>query len=150
MLNDKTQVILDLYQNWLDAWNSRNAVAMAKLFAEDGNLIGFDGSQINGSNELQITLTNIFAHHATAAYVALVREIRLLSPGVAWLKAEVGMIPTGKTDINPALNTVQTMIALKNGDDWQITLFQNTPAAFHAMPEMAEQLSAELRALLNG
>ena len=28
---------------------------------------------------------------------------------------------------------------------WKIISFQNTPAAFHGRPELAEQLSAELR-----
>lgn len=150
MLQQDTEHIIALYQAWLDAWNARNAAGMAALFAEDGNLIGFDGSQLNGRAELHVTLDNIFKHHQTAAYVAIIREIRLLSPGVAWLKAEVGMVPAGKNDINPALNAVQTLVALKGETDWQISLFQNTPAALHGQPELLEQMNIELRKVLFG
>jgi uncharacterized protein (TIGR02246 family) len=151
MLQQDTEAIIALYQAWLDAWNARNAAGMADLFAEDGNLIGFDGSQLNGRPELHVTLDNIFKHHQTAAYVAIIREIRLLSPGVAWLKAEVGMVPAGKNDINPALNAIQTVIAMKGEDgNWQISLFQNTPAALHGQPELLEQMNVELRKVLFG
>lgn len=151
MLQQDTEQIIALYQAWLDAWNARNAAGMAAIFAEDGNLIGFDGSQLNGRDELHVTLDNIFNHHQTAAYVAIIREIRLLSPGVAWLKAEVGMVPAGKNDINPALNAIQTLIALKGEDgNWQISLFQNTPAALHGQPELLEQMNVELRKVLFG
>ena len=150
MLQQETEQIIAIYQAWLDAWNARNAAAMAALFAEDGNLIGFDGSQLNGRDELHVTLDNIFKHHQTAAYVAIIREIRLLSPGVAWLKAEVGMVPAGKNDINPALNALQTIIVLKPEDGWRISLFQNTPAALHGQPELLEQMNLELRKVLFG
>lgn len=150
MIHENSEAIINLYQSWLDAWNSRNATAMAKLFAEDGNLIGFDGSQLIGRDDLHVTLDNIFKHHPTAAYVAIIREIRHLSAGVAWLKADVGMVPSGKNDISPALNAVQTLIALKNEDNWQISLFQNTPAAFHGQPELGEAMSEELRKVLRG
>lgn len=148
MGQETAELIISLYRQWLDEWNNRNAKGMCALFAEDGNLIGFDGSQIIGKAELQDVLDNIFAHHSTAAYVALIREIRLLSPGVVWLKADAGMVPAGKSDISPALNAVQTMIAVKDQDTWQISVFQNTPAAFHALPELAERMSAELREVL--
>lgn len=146
-----TEDIINLFQSWLDAWNARNASGMAALFAEDGNLIGFDGSQLIGRPELHITLDNIFNHHQTASYVAIIREIRFLAEGVAWLKAEVGMVPAGKNDINPALNAIQTLTALKTEDNnWQISLFQNTPAALHGQPELLEQMNLELRKVLYG
>ena len=148
MAQENADIVIALYQQWLDEWNGRNAAGMSGIFAENGTLIGFDGSQIIGRPELLDVLDNIFSHHSTASYVALIREIRLLSPGVAWLKADVGMVPAGKTDINPALNAVQTMIALKDEEGWKISVFQNTPAAFHALPELGERMTAELREVL--
>ncbi|MBC7554501.1 MAG: SgcJ/EcaC family oxidoreductase [Taibaiella sp.] len=149
MIQDQAEIVIALYQRWLDEWNGRNAAGMAELFAEDGNLIGFDGSQIIGRADLEEVLGGIFAHHATASYVAIIREIRFLTAGVAWLKADVGMVPAGKMDILPALNAVQTLIALKEEDKWVISVFQNTPAAFHALPELSDQMTAELRKVLN-
>lgn len=149
MLKDNADEIIDLYLKWLDAWNARKVADMTSIFAEDGTLIGFDGSQIIGRAELDDVLTNIFAHHSTAAYVAVIKEIRFFAPGVAWLKANVGMVPAGKSDLNPALNAIQTLCALKANNSWEISVFQNTPAAFHALPELAEQMTAELREVWN-
>lgn len=59
------------------------------------------------------------------------------------------MVPRGRSDINPEANGVQTMIALKSGDNWKISLFQNTPAAFFGRPELGDDLCAELRQALS-
>ena len=53
-------------------------------------------------------LTQIFADHPTATYVAIVREVRLLGPGVGLLRSVAGMVPRGKSDINPAVNAIQS------------------------------------------
>jgi uncharacterized protein (TIGR02246 family) len=37
--------IRELYRQMLDGWNKRDASAFAAPFAEDGESIGFDGSQ---------------------------------------------------------------------------------------------------------
>jgi hypothetical protein len=59
------------------------------------------------------------------------------------------MIPHGEADIDPKINAVQSLVAVINkGDDWKIALFQNTPAQFHGRPELGEELTKELRALL--
>ena len=137
-----------LYQAWLERWNRRSAREMADLVAEDGNLIGFDGSQINGRSEVEAVLGQIFADHQTAAYVGIVRQVRFLSPSVALLRAVVGMVPPGQSDINPAVNAVQTLVAAKQHGQWRIALLQNTPAAFHGRPELGEQLTKELQQLV--
>ncbi|MGE5140976.1 MAG: SgcJ/EcaC family oxidoreductase [Rudaea sp.] len=140
--------VRELYRGILDAWNAHDAGAMAAKFAEDGNIVGFDGSQMNGRQEIESQLRQVFRDHVTAAYIAKVRQVRILAPGVALLRAVVGMVPPGQTDINPAVNAVQSLIAVDRGGEWEAALFQNTPAQFHGRPELAEQLGAELRELL--
>jgi len=140
--------IRTLYRQLLDSWNKRSADAFAALFALDGYVIGFDGSQMSGRAEIAATLGQIFADHLTAPYVSKVREVRLLSPYVAVLRAVVGMVPPGQSDINPAVNAIQTLVAVRHDIKWSITLFQNTPAQFHGRPELVQQLTEELRQLL--
>lgn len=137
-----------LYQTLLKAWNDKDAYKMAELFSENGNVIGFDGSQMDGRKQIESVLGQIFADHPTPVYVAAVREVRFLAPGVALLRAVAGMVPRGHSDINPALNAVQSLIATKEQDRWRIALFQNTPAALHGRAELSEQLTAELRQAL--
>jgi uncharacterized protein (TIGR02246 family) len=137
-----------LYQQLLESWNKRDAAQFAALFAEDGNVVGFDGSQINGRAEIESQLRRIFADHPTAAYVAKIREVRRLSPDVMLLRAVAGMVPPGQADLNPAVNAIQSLVAAKHHGQWRIGLFQNTPAQFHGRPELVQQLTDELRQLL--
>ena len=67
---------------------------------------------------------------------------------VAVLSAVVGMVPPGQSDLNPAVNAVQTLIAAKQGSVWRIAVFQSTPAALHGRPELSEWLTEELRQVL--
>jgi uncharacterized protein (TIGR02246 family) len=138
----------ELYARLLEAWDKRNARDFALLFASGGNLVGFDGSQVDGQLEVGAHLTEIFTHHQTPRYVSIVREVRLLANDVSVLRANTGLLPPGKEDIDPALNAVQSMVAVLKAGSWKIALLQNTPAAFHERPDLAKKLSEELRARL--
>jgi len=138
-----------LYRQMLDGWNKHSADAFAAPFAEDGDAIGFDGSHHIGRAGIASDLQQIFANHPTAVYVWKVRSVRLLSPDVAILRAVAGMVPPGQSDLNPAVNTIQTLVAAKRDGTWRIALFQNTPAQFHGRPELVQLLTEELRQVLS-
>lgn len=137
-----------LYQQLLDSWNRRSAADFAALFSEHGHVVGFDGSQMHGPAEIEAQLGQIFGNHPTGAYLGTIRDITFLAPDVALLRAAVGMLPPGQNDINPAVNAFQSIIATKQAGAWKIALLQNTPAAFHGRPDLAQQLTDELRRLL--
>jgi uncharacterized protein (TIGR02246 family) len=138
----------DLYRQLLDTWNKRNARDFALLFAPNGNIVGFDGTQVFGQLDVGAHLSEVFSHHQTARYVSIVREVRSLTEGATILSAVAGMVPPGKDDINPELNSVQTMVAVRRSGALRIALFQNTPAALHGRPDDAKKLTEELRAAL--
>lgn len=140
--------ILALYQLVLQQWNKRNAATMTGMFAANGILIGFDGSQLNGRAEIYAVLDEIFTNFPTAAYISIVKDVKMLSETSAQLLAVVGMVASGATDISPQVNAIQTMTAIVEEGKWRVALLQNTPAAFHGRPELAEQLSADLRHVL--
>ncbi len=137
-----------LYRQLLNGWNKRNAAAFAAPFAQDGEVIGFDGSQMTGRVEIAATLGQIFADHVTAPYVSKVRSVRLLSPEVAILRAIVGMVQPGQLDLDPAVNAHQTLVAAKRDGTWRIELLQTTPAQFHGRPELVQHMTEELRQVL--
>lgn len=134
-----------LYADLLRRWNEGDAGGFAALFVRPGNVVGFDGSQVDGQDKIETHLAQIFAHHQTAAYVGKVREVRLLGAEVVLLRAVAGMVPPKQSDLNPSLNTVHTLVASKQRDRWRAELFQSTPAAFHGRPEASEALTTELR-----
>jgi uncharacterized protein (TIGR02246 family) len=142
------QHVRDLYRHLLDAWNARQPDAFAALFLDDGEAIGFDGSQLVGRARIAAELSRVFGTHPTAAFVSIIRNVRFPAMDIAVLRANAGMIPPGQDDINPAVNAVQVMVAARQGLRWRIASCQNTPAQFHERPDLAEELTAELRSLL--
>lgn len=137
-----------LYRQLIDAWNNRHADGMAETFTLEGELIGFDGSQAVGREEILSHLKPVFESHPTPPFVSKVKDIQVLSADIAMLRAIAGMVPHGKSDIAPELNAHQTLVAVRKDEGWRILLFQNTPAQFHGRPELVEQMTEELRQLL--
>lgn len=142
--------VLQLYQRLLESWNRRDAEAFASEFETEAHVVGFDGSPMNGRAEIESSTQHIFSDHITAAYVGKVRGVRFLVLEAAVLHAVVGMVPSGQPDINPAVNAIQTLVAVRQQEDgwWRIAVFQNTPAQFHGRSEASEALTEELRRLL--
>ncbi|MBT2599790.1 SgcJ/EcaC family oxidoreductase [Oceanobacillus sp. ISL-74] len=138
------QEVQKLYQTLIDAWNKRDAEGMASRFAEQGVQIGFDGSKLVGKKEILSHLVPIFENHPIPPFVTKVKNIRILGNDTAILHAIAGMIPPGKKEIDPSVNAHQTLVAVKKDDEWQIELFQNTPAQFHGRPELVEEMTKEL------
>jgi uncharacterized protein (TIGR02246 family) len=134
-----------LYRRLLDRWNAHDAAGFAGLFVADGHIVGFDGSQADSGADIEAHLREVFGSHETAAYVAKVREVRLVGAQAVVLRAVVGMVPPGGNDVNPAVNSIQTMVAERIGDEWRTVMLQTTPAAFHGRPDLVEQLTTELR-----
>jgi len=146
--NEWDSATRELYVHLLQTWDKRNARDYALLFASDATLIGFDGSQVNGQLEIGAHVSEVFTHHETPRYIGIVREVRSIGTDVSLLRANAGLVPPGKDDIDPALNAVQSLVAVRKGGAWKIALFQNTPAQFHMHPDQAKALTEELRAQL--
>jgi uncharacterized protein (TIGR02246 family) len=148
MMNSDLKEVQAVYKKLLDAWNERSAEGMAELFTDDGESIGFDGSQSIGRQEIFSHLKPIFEHHPTARFISKVKDVRFLSSEIAILRAIAGMVPPKQSDLNPNVNTHHTLVVVKRNGDWRIQLFQNTPAQFHGRPELVEKMTAELRELI--
>lgn len=141
--------VLDLYWRLIEAWNARDATEFAAGFAEDGVVVGFDGSTQHGRAEIAEQLGAIFADHPTGRYVGLIREVRPIGSDAAILRAVAGVVPAGAADLNPALNSVQSLTAQRVDNHWGIVQYHNTPAAYHGRPEAAQALTEELRRALD-
>jgi uncharacterized protein (TIGR02246 family) len=145
MRSDMESAVRARYHQMIDGWNQRNAEAMAEPFAADGEIIGFDGSQVAGRAAIVAHLRPIFADHPTPPYIVKVRGVRPLGADAALLRAVAGMVPPGKSELDPKLHAVHSLVAVRQDGTWRIALFQNTPAQFHGRPELVEQLTAELQ-----
>jgi len=149
MDRDTLNQSLRLYEQLLRAWNDQDADAFGAVFADDGSSVGFDGSTMNGRQEIVETIRAIFMNHRTATYVAKVREVREIGADVVLLRAVVGMTPPGAAELTPAVNSIQSVVMTGQGASLRVALLHNTPAAFHGRPELAEELTRELTDVLD-
>jgi uncharacterized protein (TIGR02246 family) len=141
---DAEDAATSLYGRLIDGWNAGDAGAMAAPLADDGLVVGFDGSQMRGRDEAARELGRVFADHETATYVTKVRSVKALGADAALLHAVAGMVPPGGSELMPDRNAVQTVVVQRGDDGWSVALFQTTPAQFHGRPELTEALTAEL------
>jgi hypothetical protein len=78
----------------------------------------------------------------------MVSEIRAIAPGVTIIRSVAGLVPSGKDELKPDVNAIQGLVVVEKGPDMKGALLQNTPAAFHGRPELAQQLTSELTEVL--
>jgi uncharacterized protein (TIGR02246 family) len=147
--NEIEEAVRATYRAILAGWNAQDASAFAAPFADDGEVIGFDGSRVVGRGRIEAEMAGIFADHATGSYVGIVRSVAQLGSDVAIMHAVSGLVPAGADAIKPELNAIQSLVAQRQADGWRVILYQNTPAAFHGRPERADALTAELTAKLH-
>jgi uncharacterized protein (TIGR02246 family) len=140
--------VTSLYRQLIEGWNAGDAAAMAAPIAPDGLVIGFDGSEMAGRDAVETELGRVFADHRTASYVTKVRATTLLGPGAVLLHAVAGMVPPDGAELMPDRNAIQTVVARRGVEGWEVALFQTTPAQFHGRPDDAAALTAELSELL--
>src|SRR5207249_12158912 len=103
--------IREIYHRILDGWNRRDATAFAAPFADDGEVIGFDGSQTTGRERITAEMQRIFSDHATGSYVGTIRGVRMIGAEPALLRGMAGVVPSRRSARDPTLNVVQSLSA---------------------------------------
>ncbi len=139
-----------LYDRLTRAWNIRDARAFAACFIEDGYIVGYDGTVIDGRDEIAYHIGDIFAHHQTPAYITKVTRVLFINADTAVVRGIVGMPSLTTGTINPVLNSIQSLTAHWRDGAWHVAIFQNTPAQFHGRPELVAEMTRELQEVLDG
>ena len=139
-------IVEELYQRTIEAWNKRDADALAELFILDGEAVGFDGSTYTGRGAIGERMRAIFAQHETPPYTAKIQGVTTVTTDVAIVRAIAGMIPKGKSDFDPKLHAQMRLTAVLRGGDWRIALLQTTPAQYHEEPDGPAKHTAALKA----
>ncbi|MBK6900034.1 MAG: SgcJ/EcaC family oxidoreductase [bacterium] len=110
-----------------DGWNAHDGKAFGASFAPDAGYVVVDGMRATGRAEIEQGHTMIFTTISKESRNAgTAKSIRFLRPDVAvvhvaWnLEYSAG----GETRKGHAINT---MVMTKDGGQWSIAVFQNTP-----------------------
>jgi uncharacterized protein (TIGR02246 family)/steroid delta-isomerase-like uncharacterized protein len=145
---ENESAIRALYFQMIDGWNAGNGDVFAAPFAEDADLVGFDGTHLRGRQEIASFHQHLFDTFVKGSrLIGKVRSMRFLTPNVAIMHAVGGTIMAGQSDIDPERNSVHTIVVKKEdaAGRWRIVAFQNTRAQYIGRPEMIEALTEDLR-----
>jgi uncharacterized protein (TIGR02246 family) len=119
--------VRDLYQQLMDGWNGGSGEAFAAVFTPDGELVAFDGTHFKGRSEIAPFHQQLFDRWMKGTrLVGQVKAVRFLSSDVALLHALGGTVMRGKTEPSPERDSIQTLVAIRQGGEWRLAAFQNT------------------------
>jgi uncharacterized protein (TIGR02246 family) len=111
----------------LEAWNNGDGQAFAAPFTRDADFVAFDGSVLRGREEIASVHQELFDRWLKGS--RLVEEhttVRFLTDDVAVLLTVGGTVMHGKSKPAPERDSVQTLVAVREGGAWSFASFQNT------------------------
>lgn len=117
-----------LYRELMDGWNRGSGDAFASVFAEDGDLVAFDGTHFEGREQIAQFHQRLFDKWLKGSrLVGKVEDVRFLSPDVALMHAVGSTVMRGKSGPSPERDSIQTLVAVREGGyEWRLAAFQNT------------------------
>jgi uncharacterized protein (TIGR02246 family) len=116
-----------LYQELMDGWNRGSGEDFAAVFTVDGDLVAFDGTHFKGRKEIAPFHQELFDKWLKGSrLVGKVKDVRFLSPDVALMHAVGSTVMRGKSEPSPERDSIQTLVAVREGDKWRLAAFQNT------------------------
>ena len=119
--------VRDLYQQLIDGWNRGSGAAFAAVFAEDGDLVAYDGTRFKGRQQIAPFHQELFDKWMKGSrLVGQVENVRFLSRDVAVMHAVGGTVMPGKTEPSPERDSIQTLVSTRQGGEWRFAAFQNT------------------------
>ena len=116
-----------LYERAMDGWNEGSGAAFAAAWAEDGHLIGFDGTHLTGRAAIAQFHEPLFKTYLKGTrLVGTVTDVEFPASDVAVFHARGGTIMADESQPTPERDSIQTMVAVRRFGEWQLLTFQNT------------------------
>jgi uncharacterized protein (TIGR02246 family) len=120
--------VRDVYRQLMDAWNRGSGAEFAAVFTADGHLVGFDGTLLEGRQEIAAFHQRLFDRWLKGSrLVGQVTDVRFLGPDVAVLHVVGGTVLRGRRAPAPERDSIMTLVVTRQAEgDWRLAAFQNT------------------------
>jgi uncharacterized protein (TIGR02246 family) len=149
VIETDSKEIQQLYQKKIYGWNIGDATKFAEPYSEDADFIGFDGTHLEGKQQIISFHTMLFDKFVKGSrLVGKIKHIRFPIPTVAIVVGISGTIERGHDRINPERNSIHTIVAVKDYQTWKFTSFQNTRAQYVGNPKKIDMLTKELEQMI--
>ncbi|MFI6422877.1 SgcJ/EcaC family oxidoreductase [Streptomyces sp. NPDC050842] len=125
-----TDALRAIPQHIVEAWADHDADRFAEVFTENATLILPGDVFLTSREEIRAFMRNAFSGPFKGTRVTgAPRSVRPLAPSVAVLVTQGGVLAPGDTEPTAARAIRATWVLVKEGADWRIASYQNTPIA---------------------
>ena len=119
--------IRELFGLLLDDWGRGDGEAYGSRFTEDADYVAFDGTRTRGRREISASHQQLFDKFLKGTRLTgRVLSIKFPSPDVALVHATGGTVMRGKTRPSPERDSIQTLVAVREGAEWRFAAFHNS------------------------
>jgi uncharacterized protein (TIGR02246 family) len=131
--------ILALFDDLLEDWGRGDGEAYGSRFTEDADYVAFDGTRTRGRREIAASHQQLLDKWLKGTQLkGRILSVKFLGSDVALVHATGGTIIRGKTKPSPERDSIQTLVAVRDGGGWRFAAFHNSrvrpigsnPAAF--------------------
>jgi uncharacterized protein (TIGR02246 family) len=125
--NADEAAIRKLFGLLLDYWGGGDGEAYGSRFTEDADYVAFDGTRTRGRQEISASHQRLFDKFLKGTRLTgRVLSIKFPSPDVALVHATGGTVMRGKTRPSPERDSIQTLVAVREGAEWRFAAFHNS------------------------
>jgi uncharacterized protein (TIGR02246 family) len=116
-----------LFDDLLADWGRGDGEAYGSRFTEDADYVAFDGTYTRGREEISASHQELFDRFLKGTQLTgRVLSVKFLNPDVALVHATGRTIMRGKSRPSPERDSIQTLVAVREGAEWRFAAFHNS------------------------
>jgi uncharacterized protein (TIGR02246 family) len=125
--NPDEVAIRELFGLLLDDWGRGDGEAYGSRFTEDAEYVAFDGTRTRGRREIAASHQQLFDKFLKGTRLTgRVLSMKFVRPDVALIHATGGTVMRDKTKPSPERDSIQTLVAVREGAEWRFAAFHNS------------------------
>ncbi len=123
---DEAQILVH-FESLLADWGRGDGEAYGSRFTEDADYVAFDGTRTSGRAEISASHQQLFDRFLKGTQLTgRVLSVEFLGSDAALVHATGGMVMRGKTKPSPERDSIQTLVAVREGTEWRFAAFHNS------------------------
>lgn len=121
------QAIQQLENTNAEGWAEGNGAKMASVFTSDADYVTFNGEWLKGNDEIATVHQELFDGVLKGSSLANrnIRSIQFIAGNIAIIHMTGAIRQKGKHEPAKSRNSIQTLIAKKENNEWKFVAFHN-------------------------